>query len=326
MKGTMLLAVFVALAATPAAALDIALTNDDGWQAEGIQALYRALRDAGHTVTLAAPADEQSGSSASIDIGKDLRVRREEADQFSIRVCADPDCSAQVSAEPATSAMIAIDIATRRAQGRAPALLVSGVNAGNNTGAATPISGTVGAAIAAISQPFNGAVPAIAISTDVPVACGADTDCIRSHYDAVSAFLVQLVSELERHAGPGHALLPSGLALNVNYPSGPPKGVKLAVQGRSIPLGGVARDLSLRCETCLDVAVGDAAPAGLRGMREDRSPDVRDSDVARFTEGYVTIVPIEADYTARSRRGLGWLERLRLDARRNEPATSTAEH
>ena len=299
--------------AGPACALDIALTNDDGWQADGIQSLYRALTAAGHTVTLAAPADQQSGSSASVDIGKELRVRREAEEQFSIRACAVSECSDLRSAEPATSAMIAIDIAARRAQGRAPALLVSGINAGNNTGAATPISGTVGAAIAAISRPFNGEVPAIAVSTDVPVTCRSEAACIRSQYDAVASFVVQLVRELERHARRDHALLPAGLALNVNYPPAPPKGVKLAVQGRSIPVGGVARDLSLRCETCLDVAVGEAAPAGLRGMREDSAPDVRDSDVESFTKGYITIVPIEADYTAHSRRGLEWLGRLRLD-------------
>ena len=318
-------ALVVAFAGAPAMALDIAVTNDDGWQAEGIQSLYRALTAAGHTVTLAAPADQQSGSSAAVNIGKDLRVRRESEDQFSVRKCVDRECSDLVAAEPATSAMIAIDVATRRAQGRAPALLVSGINAGNNAGAATQISGTVGAAIAAISRPFNGEVPAIAISTDVPVACRTDPDCIRSHYDAVSAFLVQLVRELEQHAGATRALLPPGLALNVNYPTDPPKGVRLAVQGRSIPVGGVARDLSLRCEACLDVAVGDVASAGLRGMREDTSSDVLNSDAVSLAEGYITIVPIEADYTARSRRGLEWLGRLRLDPLRGATSKQAVE-
>lgn len=312
------------LACREGSALDVALTNDDGWRAEGIQSMYRELIAAGHTVTLAAPANEQSGSSASVNIG-DLRVTREGDDRFSVYACLNSDCSSVAAAEPATSAMIAIDVATRRAQGRAPALLVSGINAGNNTGAATQISGTVGAAIAAISRPFNGQLPAVALSTDVPVSCKGASDCVRAHYEEVASFAVRLIDALAQHAKPGHGLLPPGIALNVNYPAETPRGVRLAVQGRSIPVGGVARDLSMRCETCLDVEVGDTALAGLAGMREDTSPDVPQSDAVSFAAGYITIVPIEADYTARSRRGLEWLGQLRFDASPVDASKRAAE-
>ena len=54
--------------ATGASALDVALSNDDGWDAPGIQALKAELQSRGHDVTLAAPLDQQSGSSAAIDI------------------------------------------------------------------------------------------------------------------------------------------------------------------------------------------------------------------------------------------------------------------
>ena len=49
--------------ASSSSALVIALSNDDGWDAPGIQAMKAALEGAGHTVTLAGPLDEQSGSS-----------------------------------------------------------------------------------------------------------------------------------------------------------------------------------------------------------------------------------------------------------------------
>jgi len=48
-----------------ASALVVALSNDDCWDAPGIQAMRAALASAGHTVTLAGPLDEQSGSSAA---------------------------------------------------------------------------------------------------------------------------------------------------------------------------------------------------------------------------------------------------------------------
>jgi 5'/3'-nucleotidase len=306
------LAALAALVPLPAFALDIALTNDDGWQSQGIQALYAALVAAGHTVTLAAPASEQSGSSAAINIGE-LRVRREAPDQFSVSVCVDKACTMLDGAEPATSAMVAIRVATDRSQGHPPALLVSGINSGNNAGAAAQISGTVGAAIAAISRPFNGQIPAIAVSTDAPPSCQGDSACLRTHYHAVATFLVRLIRKLERHRHGGGALLPAGIGLNINYPAGQPKGVRMGVQGRTITVGGIPRDLWIHCDGCADLKVGDSTRGGFAGMSEDRAPDLSRSDTVSFGEGYITIVPIEADYTARSRRGLEWLGELPVD-------------
>lgn len=64
------------LSASSANALDIALTNDDGWSSLGVQSLKAALVAAGHQVTLAAPLDEQSGSSAAIKTSG-LLIRKE---------------------------------------------------------------------------------------------------------------------------------------------------------------------------------------------------------------------------------------------------------
>jgi len=72
---TLALAVTTAVASGPALAagdlcgrgpLDILLTNDDGYQAAGIRALYQALRAGGHRVTMVAPATNMSGVSASL--------------------------------------------------------------------------------------------------------------------------------------------------------------------------------------------------------------------------------------------------------------------
>ena len=51
---------------TPAAALNIVLTNDDGFETANIQALYRALSAAGHDVILSAPYAGQSGTSGMV--------------------------------------------------------------------------------------------------------------------------------------------------------------------------------------------------------------------------------------------------------------------
>ena len=70
--------------AVPASALDIALTNDDGWDAPGIQIMRNALLAAGHNVTLAAPLTDQSGSSMALDLGLSLTVKKEAAGQYSV--------------------------------------------------------------------------------------------------------------------------------------------------------------------------------------------------------------------------------------------------
>lgn len=310
-RTTLLVAALSILAAAPATALDIALTNDDGWDAPGIQAVKVALVAAGHTVSLAAPLDQQSGSSAAIDIRSDLVVVKQRddagANEFSVA-----KAGGTQGAEPATSGLIAIDI-SQQLTGTPPDLLVSGTNAGANIGASTQISGTVGAAIAAIAHSLNGQVPAIAISTDEP--CnendppGGDLPaCVAAnaaHYDDVAAFLVAFIAHLESKPGAlanEPRLLPSGVALNINYPPLPPEeiqGVSLNTQGRIFSNSGIPIVLRFRCfGPCNALPVGAATLGGIGGADFDPTPDVAKSDVAAFNAGFVTIVPIEADATA----------------------------
>ena len=61
------LALAVALAPGAAHSLDILLTNDDGYQNPGILTLRAALCAAGHSVTMVAPATNQSGRGGSVN-------------------------------------------------------------------------------------------------------------------------------------------------------------------------------------------------------------------------------------------------------------------
>lgn len=281
--------------AFPAGALDIALTNDDGWNAPGVQALKEALRDAGHTVTLAGPLTNQSGSSAAVDLVA-LRVTKQAEDEYSVALV-----DGVTSAKPATSGLIAVGIVQEK--GRLPDLLVSGINAGNNLGALTQVSGTVGAAIGAVAASFNGAVPAIAISTDEP---DCDAACQEHHYSVVAQFIVKFIAHLETKPGflaSEDRLLPDGIGLNINYPASDSiLGVKVAVQGQTAQLDGLQIVGNFRCLTgaCSTLAnPGDSRVGGLQVL-PDATPDIRNADTGYFTDGYVTIVPITPDYTAGS--------------------------
>jgi 5'-nucleotidase len=297
--------------ATSASALNIALSNDDGWDAPGIQALKTELESHGHMVTLAAPLDQQSGSSAAIDIAippeEFLIIKRETSNEYSVAKKTGTE-----GAEPATSALIAIAISTE-ANGAAPDLLVTGINSGANVGSATQISGTVGGAIAGLANGFNGSVPAIAISTDEPCdeddaepgelpACQAEN---AAHYAEVAGFTADFIAHLESKPGFLSAesdLLPQGVGLNINYPPLPRAqvaGVKLSNQGRVFTSGGIPLNLEFLCFFgCTTISEGEITFGGIGAADFDPTEDVMNSDVTNFNAGYITVVPIEPDYTA----------------------------
>jgi 5'-nucleotidase len=291
--------------ATAASGLNVALSNDDGWDAPGIQAMKAALVAAGHTVSLAAPLDEQSGSSAAGNFVSNLVVVKERDDQganeFSVALAGGTE-----GAEPATSAMIAIDISSQLTGGP-PDLVLMGINAGANIGAATQISGTVGGTIQTIANGLNGSLPAIAISTDE--LCDEDTpECEATnaaHFANVASFMADFIAHLE--SKPGNLskeprLLPDGVALNINYPPLAPEdvqGVKLSRQGRLLVIGGVPLNIEFQCfGPCNALPVGVPTVGGIGGAGFDPTPDVANSDATNFSAGFITVVPIEADYTA----------------------------
>lgn len=305
----------------PSAALNIALTNDDGWSTYGIHALYNALTEAGHHVTLAGPLAGESGSSAAIDVnailGSALQITKHDDNIYSV-------ATPWGSAEPATSGAIATSISAQ-ANSALPDLLVSGINDGANVGPAAQISGTVGATIVSIGRVVGASVPAIAVSTDercefeepedpaeaeIPAEADIPEEC-----KEVADFVVDLIDELEAlpHYRNGKSgILPQGMALNVNYPPGAPLGVRLAKQGR-LPyiaqLGGAAA-LEVACYACDQIPVSATSPGGIVGVTPITDEDVKNSDSSLFAEGYITIVPIEADYTADAKASKGLLGTL----------------
>ncbi len=309
-------------------ALNIALTNDDGWDASGIQTLRGALVAAGHTVTLAGSTENQSGSSAGIDLGGNNLIITKEADDGNPYGGSDQYSVGLVSgggAEPATAGQIAINIA--ELYGTPVDLVISGTNAGANIGAFTNLSGTVGAAIHALSYTSGKSIPALAISTDEVIPernCpeGQETYCAAAnhvHFEKVAAWMVDFVAELETKPGWlafEEGLLPKGIALNINYPTyvisgydeeGPIysyvdtiAGVDLNVQGRLPSLGGLPIALPIGCYAdCVSAPVGAPIPGGITGQPLiEGVRERRDADTSTVNAGKVSIVPIDVNLTA----------------------------
>lgn len=157
-------------------ALTILVTNDDGVDAEGIDALATALADQpGVEVVVVAPAEDQSGSADTTTAGTLPRAEAETRSGIP---------AVAVSGEPADSVVVALD-----ELGIEPDLVVSGINEGQNIGPLSQLSGTVGAAKVAARK----GVPAVAVSQgladapDYPTAVEAILAWFSEHRDEVAA-------------------------------------------------------------------------------------------------------------------------------------------
>lgn len=118
----------------------VLLTNDDGIDSPGLRTLAEALEESGdYDLVVAAPPSDMSGSGTGIG-GFDpvAGVAMESADLGGI-------IAYTVEGPPG----LAVMAATLGAFGRHPDLVVSGINAGMNTGHSIVHSGTVGAALTA---------------------------------------------------------------------------------------------------------------------------------------------------------------------------------
>ncbi|NSW73845.1 5'/3'-nucleotidase SurE [bacterium] len=110
--------------------MNILLTNDDGYRAEGIKVLEEYISKYGD-VTIVAPENNQSTTSHSISLGKPLRCKRISSNTYSI------------SGLPADCVNFAIN---SKKINKKFDIVISGINDGANVGDDINYSGTVGAA------------------------------------------------------------------------------------------------------------------------------------------------------------------------------------
>jgi 5'-nucleotidase len=166
--------------------MNILVTNDDGILAPGLALLADVCREVG-TVTVVAPDREQSGTSHSLTLHRPLRPARR------------PDGAWQIDGTPTDCVMLAIQalMPTR------PDFVFSGVNHGPNMGEDVLYSGTVAAAMEAVTL----GVPGIGISFS-----GNQPETMSTY----RAMLVQLVRQITSVPN-----FPEQTLLNINLPKVP---------------------------------------------------------------------------------------------------------
>jgi 5'-nucleotidase len=270
----------------------VLLTNDDGIEAAGLQALRRALL-ALPTVELAviAPDGNRSAMARSITTRRPLWVQEVRFGDGTVGYATDGtpvDC-----VRLAHLGLI---------EGFEAELVVSGINHGSNLGDDITYSGTVAAALEAIVL----GLPGIAVSQQSPALELDFREGAGFSFDVAASFTARLVEELE------HVPLPSGTLLNINVPGAHPEGVEVAGLGKR-----VYRD---------ELALLDEGGEGRRLYRiygdASYEHDETGTDLAAVTNGKIAVTPIHFDLTDRD--GMDALQRYDL-GRLIAPAATEVE-
>lgn len=173
--------------AIPPELMKILISNDDGYQASGIEALYEALKDLGQ-VEVIAPQQNNSAKSNALTLHSPLSVNRA-ANGFRYVNGTPADC---------------VHIALTGLLDYRPDLVVSGINNGANMGDDTIYSGTVGAAM----EGFLFGIPSIAFS---------QVEHNWLHLDSAARKVRELVQSMHQK----QLITPAPFLLNVNIPNLP---------------------------------------------------------------------------------------------------------
>jgi 5'-nucleotidase len=231
----------------------VLVTNDDGVWAPGITVLARALVDAGHDVTVAAPLSDNSGAGAAIGpvhLESGVTFQRVELEGM-------PDLPAYGLDGPPALAVMAANL---EGFGRRPELVASGINPGNNTGRSVLHSGTVGAALAAANFGLSGV--ALSVGFGDPL-----------HYDTAAPVAVAAVEWLMK--------APARTVLNINVPCLPPGDLRGVRPARLAPFGTV--------RTVIVGADEGRFEMELQPTELDFEPD---TDTALIAAGYATVTAL----------------------------------
>lgn len=242
--------------------IELLVTNDDGFYAEGIQLLIQTLFEskAGYNLNVVAPDHERSAVGHAITMHRPLRAKEARFLHNNHLV------GWSVNGTPSDCVKLAIEAILERK----PQLVISGINRGSNLGTDVLYSGTVSAAVEGIML----GIPAIAVSL---TGGGTGEDLLFA-----ARFIADLLPFLLQNS------LPEGTLLNINVPP-----YTNGIKGmRATRLG------TRRYRNCFDKRVD---PRGmiyywLAGELVEGEEE-EDSDVRAILDGFISITPIHFSLT-----------------------------
>lgn len=237
--------------------MNILVSNDDGILAPGIALLARACQAVG-TVTVVSPDREQSGTSHSLTLHRPLRPARR------------PDGAWQVDGTPTDCVLLAVGALMPER----PDWVFSGVNHGPNMGEDVLYSGTVSAAMEAVTL----GIPGVAISF-----AGRDQEALLTYEERLTRLVARITALPD---------VPRDTILNVNLPGIPAsevKGVRITKLGNRFFSGSLTRMNDPWGREVFWLGGGEITWTG-----------DAESDHRAVAEGFISVTPLHMDLTSYS--------------------------
>lgn len=239
--------------------LNILISNDDGIDAPGIQALAEVAQEFGD-VTVVAPANHQSGMGHAITLGKPLRLIEQ--------VMPNGMKGFAVTGTPADCVKIATGVVLKKQ----PDLVLSGINHGSNSSVNSIYSGTLGAAREGALE----GIPSMGVSL-----CEFDYS---ADFEPSKTIMRSILQSFSAYAYPKNQFI----SINIPYlPIEEIKGIKLTRQAQ----GKWIENFSERQDPYGKPYFWLTGEYVLEDSGED-------ADVIAVENGYVSFTPMSCDFTS----------------------------
>jgi 5'-nucleotidase len=235
----------------------ILITNDDGVSAKGLKELTEVMRLFGDVVVVA-PEKHMSGMSNAITVDLPIRVTKMvDEEGFEVFKC---------TGTPVDCVKLAIN----QLLVQKPDFVVSGINHGANSSISVMYSGTMGGALEGCIH----GIPSIGFSL-------ADYDP-EADFSRAKIYVARVFQQVAEKG------LPKFVCLNVNIPKGEIRGIEVCRQtaGKWVEEFDKRTDPHKRDYFWL---------AGYFENHEEE--DASGGDIAALQNGYVSVVPVNADMT-----------------------------
>lgn len=236
----------------------ILCTNDDGIHARGLESLVAIARALSEDVWVVGPHEEQSGAARALTLANPIRIREYDPRRFS------------VSGTPSDAVMMA----TQKLLGdKAPDLVLSGVNNGQNLAEDVTVSGTIAGAFQGMAL----GIPSIALSLSRFSRDHAKWETAERHGPDIVRRLIE-------------AGWPRDVVININFPDRGPD----EVAGVEVTRQGHRDDFTLFAEERQDLRGGKYYWYGYKSRLSDPP---QGTDLRAVYDGLISITPLHLALT-----------------------------